>query len=340
MTHRAVLVLVIVAAMASVQLVASFASGPRTSGTTATVQTARVGQAPKLTGAGVALADNGEDNNGSNDNSDNSGGSSDNNADNGSSDNSDNSGDSSDNSSDNSSSDNSSDNSSSDNSSDNSSNDNSSDNGSNDNSDNSSSNSSGDNSADASTGTENPDEIIDNVAPTDAAPVAPTTSTATRTDAAPPASSAPSAAPSPSPVAVTEVTATANGIDTTLALPGNRVSVQIPSTLPLGTTLKLKMVDPLTLPPTPGIRAGDLIFQLTATDASGVSLTTLPAEVNLTVTYTDRDVLGLNEAAITLGHLDPVDNLWKASSRQVANATANTVASPVSDTGAYAVYVP
>src|SRR5438874_455624 len=145
MTHRAVLVLVIVAAMASVQLVATFATGPRTSQPAASVRTVAGGQAPKL--ASVALADNGTDN-GSNDNSTSS----------------DNSG--SDNSS-------SSDNSGSDNSS-------SSDNSGSDNS--SASTTSGDNSA--ATGTENPDEIIDNVAPTDVAPVAPAASS--RTDAAPP----------------------------------------------------------------------------------------------------------------------------------------------------------
>src|SRR5205823_5749498 len=117
MTHRAVLVLVIVAAMASVQLVATFATGPRTSQPAASVRTVAGGQPPKL--ASVALADNGTDN-GSNDNStssDNSSSSDNSGSDNSSS--SDNSGSDNSSSSDNSGSDNSSssDNSGSDNSS-------------------------------------------------------------------------------------------------------------------------------------------------------------------------------------------------------------------------------
>ena len=332
MNHRAVLVLVIVAAMATVQLVASFAAGPRTTGITANVNN---GQAPRL--ASVALADNASDNS----SSDNSG------SDNSSNDNSgsDNSG------SDNSSNDNSgSDNSGSDNSSnDNSGSDNSgSDNSSNDNSGSSDNSSSSDNSGSSDGGapSNNPDEIIDNVS-VSAAPAAPTTATSTTaattaTTSTASTASAPTtstASPSASPTAVTEVSATATGIDSTLALPGNRVTVQIPASLPSGTVLKLRMVDPLSLPPTSGIRAGDLIFQLDATDASGAALTTLPSEVTIKATYSDRDVIGLNEANLTLGHLDVSSSQWSPAPKLVPDAIGHSISATVTATGAYSAYV-
>ena len=129
------------------------------------------------------------------------------------------------------------------------------------------------------------------------------------------------------------------GADATLSL-NDRVAVQLFSALPTGLTVTLRMVDPLTYPPTPGIRAGDLIFQIEAKDASGAALTTLPSEINVTIHYTDMDVLGLTEANITMGRLDPSTNQWVTAPKLVTDPAGNTVAASVTDLGVFAVYVP
>src|SRR5262249_51361718 len=154
-------------------------------------------------------------------------------------------------------------------------------------SDNSDNSSSGDNSDNGSSGdnssSSDADVVIDNVEPsasTSAAPAATPTPTTTTTAAAAPAAPAnrPSAnaAPAPSPKPQTEASAVTTGADQTLSLNGDRITVQLFSALPPGITVTVRMVDPLTYPPAPGIRAGDLIFQIEAVDASGAPLTTLP----------------------------------------------------------------
>jgi hypothetical protein len=339
---RANIVLVIAVLFALVQMFASATGGPRLGAPASTVMSTIAHNLPGT--SGIAQADNGDE-----DNSDDN--------DNGDVDNSDNS--------DNSDEDNSDDDNGNDNS-DNSSDEDNSDNGDDDNSDN------GD-SGDA-------DVVIDNVAPPDAggaATATPTTSTTSATTAAPAAnaattagapsvaaapaataaSTAPSsssvanaasalpagsasASPSPAAQAATQVSATTSGVDTPLSLNNGRITVQLFSTLPSGLTVTLKMVDPLAYPTTPGIRAGDLIFQIDAKDATGAAVTTLPSEVNVTVHYNDPDVVGLTEANITMGHLDAAGTQWSAVPKLVTDPTGNTVSASITDLGVFAVYVP
>jgi hypothetical protein len=119
----------------------------------------------------------------------------------------------------------------------------------------------------------------------------------------------------------------------------DRVTVRLFSTLPADLTVTLRMVDPLSYAATPGIRAGDLIFQIEAKDATGAAVTTLPAEANVTIRYTDMDVLGLTEANITLGKLDPATNQWTAAPNVVTDPASNFVAASITELGVYAVYV-
>jgi hypothetical protein len=79
---------------------------------------------------------------------------------------------------------------------------------------------------------------------------------------------------------------------------------------------------------------------LEAIDSTGVVLPTLPAEVNLSVRYTDIDVTGLDDTPITLGRLDPVSATWNTAPKIVTDPITNYVAASVMDTGVYAVYVP
>ena len=129
-------------------------------------------------------------------------------------------------------------------------------------------------------------------------------------------------------------------MDATLALQTDRVMLQVFSTMPAGYTLKLRMVDPLLYPATPGIRAGDLIFLLEATDSMGMVQPVLPGEVNLSVRYLDTDVTGLDDTLITLGRLDTFDSTWKTAPKLLTDPMTNYLAASVMDTGVYAVYVP
>jgi len=179
----------------------------------------------------------------------------------------------------------------------------------------------------------------DDTAAADSFPIGPP---AQNSSASPPSprGTAASPSPSPSPAPVMEVQGVTTGADMLLALPGDRVAVQVFASTPPDITLKLRLVDPLAYPATPGIRAGDLIFQVEALDASGVPLTTLPAEVSLSVRYTNPEVVGLDEAAIILSRLDPVDQQWKTAPNLLVDPITNSVMASTVDTGVYAVHVP
>jgi hypothetical protein len=148
-------------------------------------------------------------------------------------------------------------------------------------------------------------------------------------------------APSPSPAAATFawVQDITTGADLLITMPGDRISVQVFASTPPDITLKLSMVDPLGYPATPGIRAGDLIFQLEAFDAAGLPLETLPAEVSLSVLYGEPDIVGLDESTITLSRLNPLDQQWMTATNLLADPTTNSVMASVVDVGVYAVHV-
>ncbi len=149
----------------------------------------------------------------------------------------------------------------------------------------------------------------------------------------------PSAAPAADGPAATEAIGTSAGSDARIALAGDRIVVTLFPTMPAGITLTVRLIDPTRAPATPGTRVGDLIFALEALDSTGRTLTTLPAEVNLDVTYSERDVAGLNNQAVTLSWLDPADNQWKVAPKLVTNPAGNTVAASVTQLGTYVISV-
>lgn len=130
------------------------------------------------------------------------------------------------------------------------------------------------------------------------------------------------------------------GADGSLTLQGGRIVVRVYPSMPFGVTLKLRLVDPLSYAATPGVRAGDLIFILEAVDQQGATLSQLPAEVNLSVRYSDADVTGLNEPAITMARLDPNTNQWTSAPKMLAQPDSNYIAASVMQPGVYAVYAP
>jgi hypothetical protein len=110
--------------------------------------------------------------------------------------------------------------------------------------------------------------------------------------------------------------------------------------MPAGIVLTIRLIDPVTVPAAPGTRVGDLVFVFEARDSSGAALTTLPAEVNLGVVYTDRDTGGLDDQTVTFSWLDPVSNQWITAPKIIADPASNVLTASVMDLGTYVVSIP
>jgi hypothetical protein len=110
--------------------------------------------------------------------------------------------------------------------------------------------------------------------------------------------------------------------------------------MPAGTTLFLKQVQRDLFPPVPGAGISDFIFTLEARDAMGGILLTLPAEVQVSVHYTDREVVGLTKLNATLSRLALEDFNWRPVPRQARDPMNNIVTAPIVDLGVYALHVP
>ena len=156
----------------------------------------------------------------------------------------------------------------------------------------------------------------------------------------PTATPRPTRTPTPTPVPTTEDQVVTTGGDVQVTLTGDRVVVQVFSTTPAGIVLTLRLVDPAAYPGPPGTLVGDLIFQVEARDQQGAVLSQLPAEVYLSVRYTDADLAGRDDAGVTLARLDPADNQWKAAPRLLTDPGSNFVAATIGDLGVYVVSVP
>jgi hypothetical protein len=144
----------------------------------------------------------------------------------------------------------------------------------------------------------------------------------------------------PTAVPTTQDQAVTTGGDLQVVLSGDRVVVQVFSTIPSGITLTLRLIDPATEPAVPGTLAGDLMFRIEARDQQGAVLSLLPAEVNLSIRYTDADVAGRDDAGVTLARLDPGDNRWQTASRLLVDPDGNFLAASITELGTYAVYLP
>jgi len=159
----------------------------------------------------------------------------------------------------------------------------------------------------------------------------------------PPAPATAPAPPARQPAATTgsetEATGTSTGGDSTIALAGERIVVQLFPWMPPGVIITVRLADPATTPP-PGTRVDALVFRLEAQDAAGAPLAALPAEVHLAARYANADVTGLDKQRITLSWLDPADNQWKPAAKLAADPANNYVAASVTALGLYAVSAP
>ncbi len=139
---------------------------------------------------------------------------------------------------------------------------------------------------------------------------------------------------------LTEVTGTSTGGDSMIALVDERVILRIFSWTPSGITFKMRFVDPASVVAPPGKRVGNMVFRIEAQDASGMALDVLPAEVNLSARYADRDVAGSSEQNVTLSRLNPGDNQWKAAPKLTRAADNNYVAASIMEPGTYVINIP
>jgi hypothetical protein len=159
-------------------------------------------------------------------------------------------------------------------------------------------------------------------------------------NASTPVAPAPAAPSAGATAATTEASGTSTGGDSRIALSGDHVVVRIFPWMPAGVTITIRLVDPTTVPPPPGRRLGDLVFRVEARGAGGEALTVLPAEVNLSATYSESDVAGSNERAAILYWLDPSTNKWTPAPKPANDPSTNYVSASVTALGAYVVSIP
>jgi hypothetical protein len=97
--------------------------------------------------------------------------------------------------------------------------------------------------------------------------------------------------------------------------------------------------DLLSLPPLPGRLAGLLIYDVAAAPCDGgTPLAELPAEVNLTVHYTEDDVFNVDEPDVRFSWLDPATNSWQHVEKQEIDPARNAIGATITRTGRYILY--
>ena len=101
-----------------------------------------------------------------------------------------------------------------------------------------------------------------------------------------------------------------------------------------------KPIDPASVPPVPGQKVDDLLFQLIAEECNGGPIPTLPSEANLGVRYADGDVGSLNESNFKLSQLDTSANQWRTVQKQANDPANNFVSATFTDLGYYVVHQP
>jgi hypothetical protein len=142
----------------------------------------------------------------------------------------------------------------------------------------------------------------------------------------------------PAVVTVTELCAQP-GQAATLASGDGRISVRIPPTLPRAVKVRLRTsLDQTAYPWPPGPRVGALLVELTAEGCDGGALAALPAELGLTMGYSDLDAVGLQEPAFTISRLDPLAAAWSPLAQQAVDVIANTASGGVLEPGVYTLH--
>jgi hypothetical protein len=148
----------------------------------------------------------------------------------------------------------------------------------------------------------------------------------------------------PAPAAQPAPACSTPGKEMSFSSDDGRVTVHVFSSLPssLRVTIR-KPVDAASVPPVPGTKVDDLLFEIRVETCGGERVAEFPSEVNLGVRYTDADVGGLNEASFKIAHLDDPNGGstgWRDESKQAADPAGNYVSATITHTGYFVVHVP
>ena len=129
------------------------------------------------------------------------------------------------------------------------------------------------------------------------------------------------------------------GQDITFNSSDGRIAVHVfPS---MGQSVKITILSPVdvaSVPPPPGQKIDNLLFQIIAEGCNGGPIPTLASEVNVGVHYNDADAPGLNEANFTLARLDTTANQWRPAQKQANDPASNFVSATITEMGYYVVY--
>jgi len=118
-----------------------------------------------------------------------------------------------------------------------------------------------------------------------------------------------------------------------------RVTVRVFGTMTQSVRFSIRApIDPASVPPAPGPIVGGLLFQLIAETCDGVPLASLPAEINLGLSYSDADAAGMNEDTYTIGRLDTTANRWGPTEKQATDPPANFTSATITEMGYYVLY--
>jgi len=128
------------------------------------------------------------------------------------------------------------------------------------------------------------------------------------------------------------------GQDSTFSSADGRVSVHVFPSLTQSVKLSILPIDAASVPPPPGQKVDNLLFQIVAEACNGGPIPTLPAEVNLAVRYADADASGLNEMNFTIARLDTSANQWRQIQKQANDPASNFTSATITDMGYYVVY--
>ncbi len=129
------------------------------------------------------------------------------------------------------------------------------------------------------------------------------------------------------------------GKEITFTSSDGRVSVRVFASM--GQSVKITILSPVdaaSVPPAPGQKVDNLLFQVIAEGCNGGPIPTLASEVNLGVHYTDGDASGLNEANFTLARLDTSANQWRPAQKQANDPANNFVSATITEMGYYVLY--
>lgn len=142
------------------------------------------------------------------------------------------------------------------------------------------------------------------------------------------------------PPRITTPTCTTPGTETIFRSRDGKVTLRVFPTMPVRLRISiLPSYDLLSLPPPPGRLAALLIYDVAAAPCDGgPPIDEFPAEVNLTIQYTEEDMFTLDEPIARWSWLDSATNSFQHVEKQEIDPARNVLGATITKTGRYIVY--